>query len=529
MERCCGLNTMRNIFRQGCGMKGQWLFSTDTYADENCTVSSETIFAPCTISSLSTIERSPDLSMYRPSAVCVIRISGPDALNVLRDVTKDSLEFRPNLMYVRSLYRRRYDRSSWRSVWGDDAEDTMVDHNALVVYFKGPRSFTGEDVVELHVHGGRAVVQDVMDRLMECGNHVRPAEPGEFTKRAFLNGKMDLTQIEGLSDVLSSQTRAQKDMALAQAMGMGRILLDGWKERLISCIASVEAVIDFGEDDIEPKDVERVLQDARGNANKLRRDIQEQIDAAPKSEIVKEGIRIVLIGPPNVGKSSLLNTMIGRSAAIVSPRPGTTRDTLEAAVDIGGHKVILQDGAGIRESKAIEEVEGMSRILSAAENAHIIVVVSAVDQPSAVLDHRVREVIQKAPRVIYVRNKDDLVDVQETNEVARHPDVGEPWVSISCHTGKGVDALVKTLGAYLNDVTHPAQMEGTSMPILHRSRHIRHMKNAVEALRRFHSIDALELAAEELRMAVAELGYVTGTVDVEDILESIFHEFCIGK
>lgn len=483
---------------------------------------SQTIFAPCTVGSFHA-DRSWGMSLHAPSAVCVIRISGSDSLAVLRNVTLDAGPFIPNKMYVRSLYR--FNTSLTTGI--DRGPKELLDHNAMVVYFKGPQSFTGEDVVELHVHGGRAVVQDVMDRLMELGNHIRPADPGEFTKRAFLNGKMDLTQIEGLSDVLSSQTKAQKDMALAQAMGLGKHILSRWRQKLISCIASVEAVIDFGEDDIEPGDVQRVLLDTQKHADLLRHEIQKHIDAAPKSEIIKEGIRVVLIGPPNVGKSSLLNTMVGRSAAIVSPKAGTTRDILEATLDIAGHKAIVQDGAGVRHSKALEEAEGISRILAAAEKAHILVVVSAVNEPRVPLDDRVRHVIQNAPRVLYVKNKDDLRQ-GDYDPIDSQRD--EASIPISCHTGKGVDVLINALEQHFRDtIQAPTSMEGGVTPILHRSRHIRHMQNAVRALESFHRIDALELAAEELRFAVTELGYVTGTVDLEDILDSVFKEFCIGK
>lgn len=473
----------------------------------------QTIFAPCTIGTRH-VEGLWDMTFHKPSAVCIIRLSGPDALSVLCDVTCDAGTFRPNTMYVRSLYRRL-------SCTG---ELELIDHNAMVVYFKGPRSFTGEDAVELHVHGGRAVVQDVMDRLMEVGNHVRPAEPGEFTKRAFLNGKMDLTQIEGLSDVLASQTKAQKNMALMPAMGMGTQLLKKWRSSLLSCIASVEAVIDFGEDDIEPEDVQRVLLESHKAAEVLKQDIQKHIDAAPRSEIIKEGARVVLIGHPNVGKSSLLNTMLGRSAAIVSPRAGTTRDILEATLDIGGQKVVVQDGAGIRSSDGLEEAEGISRILTAAEKAHILIVVSAVDEPNVPLDARIHHVIQNAPRVLYVRNKDDL---RSGSKTPPHDSNEETCIPISCHTGKGVDSLMNALKQQLPNA--PVSFEGTIPPILHRTRHIRHMKNAVGALKRFKKTHALELAAEELRLAVTEIGHVTGTVDVEDILDTIFNEFCIGK
>ncbi|KAI8111553.1 hypothetical protein M9435_004053 [Picochlorum sp. BPE23] len=399
----------------------------------------------------------------------------------------------------------------------------------MVVHFKQPHSFTGEDVVEFHVHGGRGVVQGVLDALMSFGNHIRPAEPGEFTKRAFQNGKMDLTQIEGLGDLLSSQTAAQRDVALASATGLGKDIVRRWRQSLITCIASIEAVIDFGEDDIEPDDVNHVLERARETADGLYHDIQAHIQAAPRTEMIKEGIKAVLVGPPNVGKSSLLNALVGRQAAIVSHHAGTTRDVIETALDLHGHKVIIQDGAGIRDVLDDDiEKEGISRILHAAKHAHILIVMSSFG-----MDHddddfeNLAELVDGAPCVLYVKNKMDLSD--DNAPLSESTDRQERL--ISCKTGHGMDTLINDMAQAVKQLTaSPIPHGSTSIPpVLHRKRHLRHLHNAALALDRFRQMTALELAAEELRMAARQVERITGEIDVEDILDTIFTEFCIGK
>jgi len=403
----------------------------------------------------------------------------------------------------------------------------VLDYQAMVVFFKQPRSFTGEDVVEFHVHGGRGVVQGVLDALMSFGNHIRPAEPGEFTKRAFQNGKMDLTQIEGLGDLLSCQTAAQRDVALASATGLGKDIVARWRISLIRCIASIEAVIDFGEDDIEPGDVNAVLERAREAADGLYNEIQAHVGAAPRTEMINEGIRVVLVGPPNVGKSSLLNALVGRQAAIVSHHAGTTRDVIETVLDVNGHRVVIQDGAGIRDALDDDiEKEGISRILHAAKHAHILVVMSSHDMDHDDGFQNLTELVDAAPCVLYVKNKMDLA-----GDAAAKSTHGEETL-ISCRTGFGISTLINAMEKAVKQLTaSPPLPHGTTPmpPVLHRKRHLRHLDNAAHALERFKQLTALELAAEELRMAAQELDRITGHIDVEDILDTIFTEFCIGK
>lgn len=509
----------------------------------------DTIFAPCTGGVSLSEEGSSVFSYQQPSSVSVIRVSGPHALDVMSRMvgpkavptssscspsSSSSLGWQTHRMYVRSLYHPSLsDASGERNACttkennnNDTPLQVLLDHQAMVVHFKQPHSFTGEDVVEFHVHGGRGVVQGVLDALMSFGNHVRPAEPGEFTKRAFQNGKMDLTQIEGLGDLLSSQTAAQRDVALASATGLGKEIVRRWRKSLITCIASIEAVIDFGEDDIEPDDINHVLERAREAADGLYHDIQAHIQAAPRTEMIKEGIRAVLVGPPNVGKSSLLNALVGRQAAIVSHHAGTTRDVIETALDVHGHKVVIQDGAGIRDVLDDDiEKEGISRILHAAKHAHILIVMSSFG-----MDHgfeNLAELVDGAPCVLYVKNKIDLsADNAPLIECS-----GRQERLISCKTGHGMDSLINDMAQAVKQLTASPIAHGTTSmpPVLHRKRHLRHLHNAALALDRFRQMTALELAAEELRMAAREVERITGDIDVEDILDSIFTEFCIGK
>jgi tRNA modification GTPase len=506
----------------------------------------DTIFAPCSIRlGLTSSQPMCDhvdqgnwhgLEHQLPSAVCIIRVSGAMSLNVLRGLTMDkSFEPKPNMMYIRSLYHPNTN---------GDREDAMpLDYNSMVVFFEKPRSFTGEDVVEFHVHGGRSVVHGVLDALFhfplqrDGKGRVRPANPGEFTRRAFENGKMDLTQIEGLSDVLVSQTTSQKHLGMASLLGMGKDVIQSWRSTLISCLASIEAVIDFGEDDIDPSDVNAVLEDARSRAQELCEEIQKCIIMAPRSEMIKEGIRAVLIGPPNVGKSSVLNALIGRPAAIVSSQAGTTRDIIEVALDVGGQKVVVQDGAGIRDTRGDDiESEGISRIIEAAKHAHILLVLSSVDSDplSTTGDERIQSIIDSAKHVLYIENKSDLLGSNTTSSREMAPGT----LQISCRTGEGIESLISALqhssamllkGTNHDDSPLSPNNIARQLPILHRERHLHHMKIALEALHRFAHESELELAAEELRSAAIELGRVTGNIDIEDVLEKIFKEFCIGK
>jgi len=476
---------------------------------------------------------------FAASAVAVIRVSGPDAGKTLLDLTRDEApaasdegyRIPARVMHKRVLYHPRDGR--------------VIDHAAMVVMFPGPRSFTGEDVVEYHVHGGRAVIHGVYDALLSFGSHVRPARRGEFSKRAFMHGKMDLTQVEGLADLLRSDTEEQRKLAVAAASGLGSQVCTQWRRRLISSLAAVEAVIDFGEDDIEPRDIERVLRQARESISELRDDIKRHVMAAPRSEIVKHGVRIVLLGPPNVGKSSLLNALTRREAAIVSPIAGTTRDIIHSVIDIRGHKAMLMDGAGIRETKHSIEKEGIVRIKNASRSAHIILDIKSVDmdcessQHLAAFDGESKE--SQSPYIIEVINKIDLHKENDLTRLCNDVSLEANVYPVSCHSGQGISELVSHLADTIDKLVASTSSGAQSnvskesdntieSPIFIRSRHVFHLNACISALDTFLTVPLdLELAAEELRLASSSLGCITGEIDAEDILDTIFKEFCIGK
>jgi tRNA modification GTPase len=382
--------------------------------------------------------------------------------------------------------------------------------DALVLYFKAPASFTGEDVVELHIHGGPAVIAAVAEALAQSG--LRLAEPGEFTRRAFDHGKLDLVEIEGLADLIAAETEGQRRQALRQAEGALSALYEDWRGALISALARIEAAIDFPDEDL-PEGLMLLVDEAmRATASGIAQHLADK----HRGEMLREGMSVAILGAPNVGKSSLLNRLAGREAAIVSARAGTTRDVIEVKLDLGGYPVLVADTAGLRESGDEIEQEGMRRALTRAEHADLrVVVFEATNWPD--LDAAALGQIDGA--AIIVLNKAELADLPETVEIA-----GRAPIRVSAKTGAGIEALVAAVSeraaAWLSPGTQPA---------LTRLRHREALERCSEALARGLSAPVLELKAEDLRLAVQALGRITGRVEVDDVLDLIFREFCIGK
>ncbi len=397
-------------------------------------------------------------------------------------------------------------RASLRRLRGPDGEVLDL---ALTVWMPGPGSYTGEDCAELFLHGGRAVVDAVADALVAVG--ARPAEPGEFTRRAFLNGRMDLTEAEGVADLIEAETQAQRRQALRQTEGALARLLSGWADRLRRLLAEQEALIDFPDEDLPPDVEARVLAEIDALADAMA----AQLDAGRHGERLREGLVFVIGGAPNVGKSSLMNALAARDVAIVSPVPGTTRDALEARVVLGGVPVTLVDTAGLRSSDDAIEAEGIRRALARAAGADLVMTVvvpgphparAAPSPPSPAA--RERESVG-----VVVMNKIDLGGV-----------VPSGAIGVSALTGEGLDALRDALAARARALT---QAEGP--PPLTRARHRAALAEAVERLRGAGGAAWPELRAEDLRLALRALGRITGHVGVEDILDTLFRQFCIGK
>ena len=369
---------------------------------------------------------------------------------------------------------------------------------ALVLWLPGPGSYTGEDCAEFFLHGGRAVLTAVADALVALG--ARPAEPGEFSRRAFLNGRMDLLEAEAVADLVEAETAAQRTQALRQMDGALGALMRGWADRLLRLLAQQEALIDFPDEDLPPE----VEAAALAEIFSIAREIAAALDDDRRGERLREGLVFAVAGAPNVGKSTLINALAGRQVAIVAPTPGTTRDVLEARVELGGVPVTLLDTAGLRESDDAIEMEGVRRARARAAAADLVVMVQDASRP----DDAVEAV---AERMLRVANKVDVAPAREA-------------LGVSALTGEGMDALREALAEIAREMTQAA-----GAPPLTRARHRAALTEAVERLRTAGVADLPELRAEDLRLALRAIGRVTGAVGVEEILDSVFRQFCIGK
>jgi len=380
---------------------------------------------------------------------------------------------------------------------GEDIDD------GLALFFPAPNSFTGEEVVELHVHGGRAVAQALGDALVSLG--LKPAEPGEFSKRAFLNGKLDLTRAEAIADLVDAETAAQRRQALRQLDGGLANLAEGWRAEVIRALALMEAVIDFSDEGVP----DGLVDDVAGLVDGLAGDMERHLAEGRRGERLRDGIHIAILGAPNAGKSSLLNRLAGREAAIVSAKAGTTRDVIEVHLDLHGWPVVLADTAGLREAGEDIEAEGIRRALARAE---------AADLKLAVFDASV----EPDPATLALVDKDALV-------VLNKSDLGQgafplDGIAVSARNGDGMDALLAALEAEV-----ASRFATGAAPALTRQRHRAAVEDCVAALRRFDPAVEIELAAEDLRLAASVIGRITGRVDVDELLDVVFREFCIGK
>jgi len=377
--------------------------------------------------------------------------------------------------------------------------------DGLALWFPAPRSVTGEDVAELHLHGSRAVLSAVMAVLRRRG--LRLAEPGEFTRRAFLNGKLDLTQAEAVADLAAAETEAQRRQALRQLDGALGELYRGWGERLLRLLAHLEAAIDFPDEDLPAEIEARVAAETADLAGEIERHLAD----GHRGERLRDGIAVAIVGPPNAGKSSLLNQLARREAAITSPIAGTTRDVIEVAIDLAGYPVVLADTAGLRDSADIIEQEGLRRALARAESAELRLFVFDASRPQDAAG----AVQWPGPDTILLANKIDLA--------RDRGDVPEGALAVSALTGAGIPFLVATLAARIGETYDVAA------PLLTRARHREALEIAADALRRSLAAGLPELRAEDLRLAWRSLGHITGRVDVEDLLDVIFADFCLGK
>jgi tRNA modification GTPase len=420
------------------------------------------------------------------AGLAVVRVSGGQARQALQSLA-GLAEAKP-----RHATRARIRAAAGRAI-----------DEALVLWFPAPASFTGEDVAEFHIHGGRAILDALLAALGALPG-LRPAAPGEFTRRAVENGKLDLTRAEALADLIDAETESQRRQALRQYGGSLAALYDGWRDRLIRAAAWAEASIDFAEEDVP----EKALAQSRQAVTRIAREIQAHLNDARRGEIIRNGVHLTLFGQVNAGKSSLLNALAKRDVAIVSPTPGTTRDVIEVHLDLGGYAAILSDTAGLRPPGEALEAEGIRRALDRVHSADIAILVldgTAPDPRSRLPDFE--------PDLV-VWNKSDL-----------------PWprprdgLAISARTGQGLDVLVETLARIIQQHLESKY----DSPILTRARHRHALEEAATALARALAAPDQELMAEDLRLALRALGRITGRVDVEELLDVVFRDFCIGK
>jgi tRNA modification GTPase len=434
------------------------------------------------------------------AGVAVIRISGPAAASALA-----SLSGLPMPPPRDAVLRRLTDPAS-----GAPLDD------ALAIYFRSPNSFTGEDVVELHVHGGPAVIEGV-SLALAAHPGMRVAEPGEFTRRAFENGKMDLTAAEAIADLVDAETDGQRRQALRQMHGALGALYEGWREKLISALALYEAEIDFPDEGL-PEDLARR---AAPLTEALDAEMTAHLSDGHRGERVREGFRIAIIGAPNAGKSSLLNALALREAAIVSDIPGTTRDVVEVRLVLSGYAVWLADTAGLRQARDVIEAEGVRRALARAEDSDLRI---------GVIDRRSDELSVEAfaslrPADIVVLSKADLKPGAAAGPALQIAEQrGVAVFEVSALTRAGIADLE---GAITKRVVRALGRE--EAPALSRARHRQLVETARDAVRSAQAASDAELAAEDLRLAARAIGRITGRVDVELVLDAIFAEFCIGK
>ena len=428
------------------------------------------------------------------AGVAVIRLSGPAVRLVVV-----ALRIGPLVLRTARLVRLC-----------DPATGATLD-TALALRFLAPDSYTGEDVLELHVHGGRAVVAAVLGALSKIDG-LRLAEPGEFTRRAFHNGKMDLTEAEGLADLIAAETEAQRRQALRVAGGTLRTLYEGWRQQLIEAMALVEAAIDFSDEADVATDA---VNQARDRLIGLRALIAEHLDDKQRGEIMRDGFRVVIAGPPNAGKSSLLNALARRDVAIVSPIPGTTRDVIETRLDLGGYPVIVSDTAGIRRCPdgAIEQ-EGIRRSYVSAGEADLVLWLTDSSGPAS------------EPPDKLLGQDVDLRRVSSKADLAPNPALLASTPSFSVKTGEGLPQLIGLLTEAARN-----RLDSSDASLITTARQRALVTETASRLDDFLGGSPLdtELRAEDLRHAAQAIGRLTGRVDVEDVLDQVFSAFCIGK
>ena len=431
------------------------------------------------------------------SGVAVIRVSGDNVKRVIKLLTGKELPS-PRVATLRKI---------------NNINTSELIDEGIIIWFPGPESYTGEDMAEFHVHGGKAVILAIQNQISRIEN-CRLAEPGEFTKLAFQNGKINLLKAESIADLISAETEIQRLQAVKIMQGKSSEKFNELREKLIKILSYVEAKIDFPDEDLPEDKIKQI----RNNSSKVLYEINKILNDQKVGEIVREGFKIAIVGPTNAGKSSLLNNLANREVAIVSEIAGTTRDVIETHLNIDGYPVVISDTAGIRESKDEIEKKGIKLSLKKAENADLKLVV--VDAKSIDLSGFLNDLLKND--AILVVNKSDLIKDKLDPEILKLN-----HVLISLKDNSNIDELIKKIKNYLRD-----KFITEEDILITRERHRQHLVQCVDHLKNFldkNSKKDFDKAAEDLRLATRHLGMIVGKVDVEEILGSIFNDFCIGK
>lgn len=472
------------------------------------------------------------------SAIGVVRVSGSQSSYILQKLSKSQVPT-PRVASVRRLY--------------DPRSNILLDE-ALVIYFKSPKSYTGEDLLELHLHGGTAIIQSVLKAIKELHDpssdiQIRYAENGEFSRRAFINGRFDLTEIEGIREMIDAETETQRIAALSSLTGNTKNLFQTWRDEIINNVALLTTVIDFGEEhDVE--EVAELFDKVDGNINKLQQQIEQYLIKVRRSEILVKGVKLILLGPPNAGKSSLLNYLANKDAAIVSDIAGTTRDVIDVPLDISGYKVVVGDTAGIRATDMADSIEreGIRRAKDKSLTGDLVIAVLPVNSTQGYdeLFGHISFLQKEGKEIIVVLNKEDLLTEQVTHsstasksytavEVAtkysQQLDIPvENFHVVSCITGYGMADLTNTLvenfkSISLSDSTDPIIVSSRVQDLIEND-----VLHGLEQFRLWKAQDDVVLATESLKQSVEGIGKISGhAIGVEEILGVVFSKFCIGK
>jgi len=420
-----------------------------------------------------------------PAGIAVLRVSGPAAGPALEALSRHILP-PPRRLSLRILY--------------DPADNSLLDH-ALVAWFPGPASASGEDLAEFHLHGGPAVITGVLEALLSLPD-IRLAEPGEFTRRAFASNRLTLDEVEGLADLVSAETSSQRRQALALAGGALGRLAEDWRRRCLALLAEAEAGLDFAEDEADV--AQRLDEKAAAALTAMASELDSQLADANRAARIRDGLTIVVQGAPNVGKSSLVNALSQRDMAIVTAIPGTTRDLLEAPLNLDGQAAILIDTAGLRETSDPIEAEGIRRARARAAEADLVLHLS--DDPATVWP--------QSDKTIPILTKTDL----------HHAPAPARGLALSVQSGDGLAELRKYLSGWAHQTLRPGEPA-----LLAHARHRQIFAHAATALRDAANAPLPELRAESLRSAAHAFGRITGRIEIDDVLDHIFSSFCIGK